>query len=75
MRPDDRQALERRLALKQRDGGVDHLLLLLPNTRDNRRFVRANERGLQARFPLAGRRTMELLAEGQAPPGDSLVLL
>jgi transcriptional regulator with XRE-family HTH domain len=75
MRPDDRQALERRLALKRRDGGVDHLLLLLPNTRDNRRFVRANERELQARFPLAGVRAMQLLAAGQAPPGDSLVLL
>lgn len=75
LRPNDLQALERRLSLKQRDGRVDHVLLLLPDTRDNRRFVRANEAALRERFPVAGRRAMELLAAGVEPPGDSLVLL
>ena len=75
MRPLDLQALERRLALKQRDGGVDHVALLLPNTPDNRRFVRANEAALRHRFPLAGARAVELLAAGVEPPGDALILL
>jgi transcriptional regulator with XRE-family HTH domain len=36
----DEQELERRLSLKRRDGGVDHVILLLANTRSNRLFVR-----------------------------------
>ena len=38
--PTDVQALERRLALKERDGGAEHVVLLLLDTRRNRpRFV------------------------------------
>ena len=36
----DEQELERRLSLKRRDGGVDHVILLLADTRSNRLFVR-----------------------------------
>lgn len=75
MRPNDLQALERRLALKQRDGGVDHVLLLLADTKDNRRLVRAHGDALRARFPLPGHRAMRLLATGAALPADALVLL
>lgn len=75
MRPGDLQALERRLALKQRDGGVDHLLLLLPDTRDNRRLVRAHAAAFRGRFPLLGAAAMAQLAAGEEPSGDALVLL
>jgi transcriptional regulator with XRE-family HTH domain len=75
MRPNDLQALERRLALKQRDGGVDRVVLLLADTRDNRRFVRAHEVALRARFAVTGTRAMTLLAAGSSLPADSLVLL
>jgi transcriptional regulator with XRE-family HTH domain len=75
MRPNDRQALERRLALKARDGGVDHVVLVLRESAENRRFLRANERELRARFPLAGKRAVELLGAGIEPTGDSVVLL
>src|SRR5688572_9305039 len=39
-RPRDRQALERRLALKARDGDVEAVSLLLTDSRHNRDFVR-----------------------------------
>jgi hypothetical protein len=75
MRPNDLQALERRLALKLRDGGVDHVVLLLADTKDNRRLVWAHADALRARFPLPGHRAMALLAAGSPLPADALVLL
>lgn len=74
-RPRDRQALERRLALKVRDGGADHLVLLLLNSQYNRDFVRAHHDVLIERFPLTGRRAVELLAAGVDPGASSVVLL
>lgn len=37
----DAQALQRKLMLKRRDGGVDHVILLLADTRHNRTFLRS----------------------------------
>jgi transcriptional regulator with XRE-family HTH domain len=39
-RPRDLQALERRLALKQRDGGMDFIILLLRDSAHNRELLR-----------------------------------
>jgi len=74
-RPRDVQALERRLALKQRDGGVDWLILLLADTRHNRTFVAGPGSTLRARFPLDGRRALELLEAGVDLARNSIVLL
>ncbi len=74
-RPRDRQALERRLALKLRDGDVTSMTLLLLDSRHNRDFVRANRAVLTDRFPVPGRRALELLATGADPGGNSLILL
>jgi hypothetical protein len=74
-RPRDRQALERRLALKLRDGDVTSMSLLLLDSRHNRDFVRANHEVLLERFPVPGRRALELLGAGANPAGDSLILL
>jgi transcriptional regulator with XRE-family HTH domain len=74
-RPRDLQALERRLAIKARDGDMDTILLLLANTRHNRDLVRGRPAEWGDRFPLAGRRALELLGAGVRPPGDSVVLL
>ena len=74
-RPRDRQALERRLALKLRDGDVSSMTLLLLDSRHNRDFVRANREILVERFPVPGRRTLELLRAGVDPGGNSIVLL
>jgi transcriptional regulator with XRE-family HTH domain len=74
-RPRDRQALERRLALKMRDGDVSSMSLLLLDSRYNRDFVRANEDVLRDRFPLPGRRALEALRDGLDPGGSSIILL
>ncbi len=74
-RPTDLEALQRRLALKVRDGGVDMLILLLSDTRHNRALLRAHEDDLAGRFPVPGRRAVELLAAGVHPGGNAIVLI
>jgi len=74
-RPRDRQALERRLALKLVDSDVSSMTLLLLDSRHNRDFVRSNRDVLFERFPLPGRRALELLSAGVDPAGNSIVLL
>ena len=74
-RPRDRQALERRLALKLRDGDVSSMSLVLLDSRHNRDFVRANLAVLSEHFPIPGRRSLELLRAGVDPGGNSIVLL
>jgi transcriptional regulator with XRE-family HTH domain len=74
-RPTDLQALQRRLALKQRDGGVDGLILVLSDTRHNRELLRAHGDDLVERFPVPGRGAVELLAAGMLPGGNAIVLL
>jgi transcriptional regulator with XRE-family HTH domain len=73
-RPRDVQALERRLALKERDGGVDAVLLLLSNTRHNRSLVRDHP-SLRDRFSCTQRRTLDVLGAGARPEGGAIVLV
>jgi hypothetical protein len=74
-RPPDLQALDRRLALKQRDGGVDQVVLLLADTRHNHELVRGNDAWIATRFADPGRRALELLAAGANPGGSAMVFL
>ena len=74
-RPRDLQALERRLALKVRDGAVDVLVLLLLDSRHNRALVREHADALHERFPVPGVRALELLGAGVSPGGNALILL
>ena len=74
-RPTDVQALERKLALKERDGGVDWMILLLADTRHNRSILAGPGASLRGRFPLDGRRALELLAVGVDPGQNAIVLL
>lgn len=73
--PQDGQALERRIALKQRDSDVDYVILLLLDSRHNRAFVREYADLLCERFPVPGARALELLGAGVAPGGNAVVLL
>jgi hypothetical protein len=73
-RPTDEQALTRRLALKRRDGLAERLILVLPDTRHNRMFLR-EAAGLRAALPIVGSRAMELLGAGLDPGGDAIVVL
>lgn len=74
-RPRDRQALERRLALKERDGDVTGIVLLLLDSRHNREFVRAHREAMAERFPIGSRRALELLRDGAYPGGNAIILL
>lgn len=71
----DLQAVERRVALKERDGGMDRVILLVANTRHNREVVRAHGEVLSGRFPTPGPRALELLRAGADPGGNALILL
>jgi hypothetical protein len=74
-RPTDRQALERRIELKARDGDVDGLRLLLIDSRHNREFVRANREALLDRFPVPATQALQALAAGLDPGRGSVILL
>jgi hypothetical protein len=71
---DDIQALERRLALKVRDGGVDGVILVIANTPRNRRALPAAP-GSFSGFDRNARRVLSDLATGRDPGGSSLILL
>ena len=71
----DLQALERRLALKLRDGGVDLLLLVVADTIRNRDVLRAHRDHLRALLPLDSRDVLASLRSGELPRESGLVLL
>jgi transcriptional regulator with XRE-family HTH domain len=71
----DAQELDRRLNTKRRDGGVDHVILLLSDTRHNRTFLRAVGPGFLALFDVDGRTALRRLEQSQDPGGSSIILL
>lgn len=73
--PHDGQATLRRLALKERDGQVDGVLLILRDTRQSRSFLREIADVAGSNFPVAGARAMELLGVGADPGGSAIVML
>jgi transcriptional regulator with XRE-family HTH domain len=71
---DDVQALERSIAGKQRDVGIDRVVLLVSDTRHNREVIgRVAE--LRRRFPVETRPCLQALRRGGDPGGDALVIL
>jgi transcriptional regulator with XRE-family HTH domain len=71
----DGQALERRLALKLRDDPGGHLILLVADTRNNRRATAALRPGLSTTFPTPPRVLLAALRAGREPPGSGLLLI
>ncbi len=71
---DDIQALERRLALKRRDGGEDHLILLIADTTRNRRALAAAPSAF-ADLPLRTREILAALGRGDDPGRGGIVIL
>lgn len=70
----DVQALERKLALKARDGGVDHVVLLVADTRRNRTAIAAAPAAF-ADLPRGNRQVLRALAAGRDPGKGGLVIL
>jgi len=71
----DLQALDRRLALKERDGGMDRAILLLLDSRRNRTASRTAGDVLRLRFPIESAAALDGLARGADPGGNALILL
>ena len=71
----DVQALERRLALKLRDGAVDVLILVVADTAHNRAILRAHRDALRSQFPLDGRHVFAAFANGHLPAANAIVVL
>jgi len=71
----DGQALERKLALKLRDDPNGHLILLVADTRINRRAVATLRSGLRDSFPATPRAVLLALREGREPSGNAVILL
>jgi hypothetical protein len=71
----DLQEIKRRIALKQRDDDVDHVILLLSATRNNRAVVREFRTDLVDSFPVSSVRAIERLSSGASPRGSAVVIL
>jgi hypothetical protein len=71
----DIQALERRVALKIRDGGDPVAILLVSDTATNRRALAMHGELLRQRFPLNGRAILRALEAGQPPRGSGILVL
>jgi transcriptional regulator with XRE-family HTH domain len=71
----DIQALDRRLSLKQRDGRMPVLLLVIADTRTNRAILAAHREALRPNFPLDGREIRAAFADGRLPDGNGLLVL
>ena len=66
-RPADLQASERAMHAKQRDSGVDRMILLLASSSRNRDLVSRHIGMLRQTFPLDARSTLRALADGRDP--------
>ncbi len=73
--PRDGQALARRLELKRRDGGVDHLILLLRANRASARFLAEVGPLLRPSFPADEQETILRLRAGLEPSGSAILRL
>lgn len=71
---DDLQATERKLALKRRDGDVDHVILLVADTSRNRRALGSAPAAFFD-FPLRTREILAALRDGRDPGGSGIVIL
>ena len=71
----DGQALERRLALKLRDDPVGHLILLVSDTRANRRALATIRPGLAQLLPLGTRHLLTALSAGRDPGASGIIIL
>jgi transcriptional regulator with XRE-family HTH domain len=71
----DLQQLQRRIALKQRDSGVDRVVLLVASTHHNRDVVAAAIAALRQSLPLDTRETLWALGAGRDPGANGLVIL
>jgi transcriptional regulator with XRE-family HTH domain len=71
----DVQALERRLTLKQRDGDVDIVLLVVADTTANRRLLEQHREQLRRLLPLDSRQVLDAFRRGALPERSGIVIV
>jgi transcriptional regulator with XRE-family HTH domain len=71
----DVQALDRRVAAKQLDGGIDRVILLVAGTDRNRQIIREFDALLGVRYPLRTRGILRMLRTGELPSRSGIVVL
>ena len=71
----DVQALERRITLKERDGRVDIVLLVVANTAANRQFLEHHRDKLRTLLPLDSRQVLEAFRRGELPERSGIVIV
>jgi len=71
----DLQAAARRTNLKQRDGQLDHVILLVADTRANRLALRLGATELAEAFPVSQRDCLRALRDGRDPRGSAIIVL
>ena len=68
-------ATDRRIALKMTDDDVDRVILLVADTRRNRRVLREFRELLRERYPLETREILTALQEGRLPSKSGIAVL
>jgi hypothetical protein len=71
----DMQALERRVTLKQRDGAVDLVILVVADTKHNRQMLELHRDELRGLLPLDSRQVLVSFRQGRLPERSGIVLL
>ena len=71
----DLQALQRRCEAKGRDSGVDRVVLLVAETRHNRRVLREHREALRSTFALDTKAVLGALRVGELPVAGGIVVL
>jgi transcriptional regulator with XRE-family HTH domain len=74
-RLNDVQALQRRVTLKERDGDVDIVLLVVADTTANRRFLEQHREDLRGLFPLDSRQVLDAFRRGELPERSGIVIV
>jgi transcriptional regulator with XRE-family HTH domain len=75
MRLSDLQALDRRIALKRRDGNLAVVILLVADTVGNRGSLATHRESLRSGFQLDTRAVLAALRAGRAPTSSGIVVL
>jgi transcriptional regulator with XRE-family HTH domain len=71
----DLQAQQRRLTLKERDGNVDVLLLVVSDTTANRSFLDQHREQLRGLLPLDSRQVLDAFRRGELPERSGIVIV
>ena len=71
----DLQALDRRLARKMKDDEVDRVVLLVADTRRNRRVLREFQPLIRERYPLSTCQVVGSLSDGNLPSASGCAVL